>query len=77
MAEPTQFPQANMEWQGQGDVGPLPVFRDPETGENISRWELTDEERIAVLETGTVWLRVWGQHPAVYVEGTYPFLEGE
>lgn len=76
MAEPVQFAQVNAEWQGPGDIGPLPTHQTDE-GENISCWELSAEEQIAVLETGKVWLRVWGHHPAVYVEGTDPFAGAE
>lgn len=73
MAEPVEFAEVNTTWYGEGDVAPLPVFRG-ENGENISCWELTAEEQIEVLQTGKVWLRVWGYHPAVYVEGTDPFV---
>ena len=73
MAEPTEFPQSNMEWHGEGDVGPLSVCHDETNGENISRWYLTMEERLEILETGVVWLHVWGPHPGVYVSGHNPF----
>ena len=72
MAEPLKFDQVNALWYGEGDIAPLPVHQ-TEDGENISCWELSAEEQIAVLETGRVWLRVWGQHPAVYVDGVAPF----
>ena len=74
MAEPVQFDQVNTSWYGEGDVGALPVFRDTDTGENISCWELSAEEQIEVLRTDKIWLRVWGNHPPVYLEGMDPFI---
>ena len=71
MATPSEFPEMNAKWTGPGDTGDLPVHRDSE--ESISRWELTAEEQVEVLSTGVVWLRVWGNHPAVYVSGESPF----
>ena len=75
MATPTEFPEMNMKWTGQGDVGDLPVHRNG--AENISRWELTAEELAEVQSTGVVWLRVWGNHPAVYVSGESPFTSND
>ena len=74
MAEPVQFPEANSQWYGAGDVGNLPVWRDLESGQSISCWELSAEEQMEVLATGKIWLRVWGQHPATALEGTNPFV---
>ena len=71
MAEPIEFPEVNCKWTGPGDIGDLPVFRD-ENGCNISCWELTAEEQVEVLNTGKVWLHVWGTHPPVAVSGTAP-----
>ena len=72
MAEPSKFPEANAEWVGEGGIGSLPAFR--EGVENISRWELTEEELVEVASTGVVWLHVWGNHPAVCVAGESPFV---
>ena len=77
MANPTEFSQFNVRWAGQGDVGDLPAFRDPETTENISCWELSAEEIVEVLSTGKVWLHVWGSHPPVFVSGKTPFVTEE
>ena len=77
MAEPIRFPQVNSQWYGEGDIGALPVFRDVESGENISCWELTAEEQLEVLKTGKVWLRVWGNHPPVALDGEDPFKVGQ
>ena len=77
MAEPVNFDQANIYWYGEGEERPLPVFRDPVDMQNISCWELTAEEQTEVLETGKIWLHVWGNHPAVYVSGECPFEGGE
>ena len=75
MAEPVRFPEANTQWIGRGDVGPLPAFRDEAQGLSISCWELSAAELREVLDTGKVWLHVWGQHPAVYVTAEQPFEE--
>ena len=71
MAEPKEFPQANVRWVGEGDIAPLPAHRDGD--ENISCWHLSMEERLHLLETGEVWLHVWGRHPAVCVSAESPF----
>ena len=73
MAEPTEFPEANTRWSGQGDTGDLPAYRDAGTGVNISCWVLSADEIVEVRKTGRVWLHVWGQHPPVYVSGESPF----
>ena len=73
MAQPTRFPEANAVWEGPGDVGDLPAFR--EDALSISCWELSAEELREVLDTGKVWLHVWGQHPPVYVTAEQPFEE--
>lgn len=76
MANPIDFGQANFSWFGPGDIAPLPVHRDDE-GTNISCWELSAQEYIEVLQTGKIWLTVWGDHPAVNITGQDPFVEGE
>ena len=75
MAEPVEFTEQNTVWSGQGDVEELPVFRDIDSGENISCWRLNPSEIAEVQRTGIVWLRVWGTHPPVYVHGDHPFAE--
>ena len=76
MAQPTRFPEANAVWEGPGDVGDLPAYRDEDEGLSISCWELSAAELVEVLNTGKVWLHVWGHHPAVSVMGETPFEEG-
>ena len=71
MAQPSEFPEMNAKWTGEGDVADLPVYR--QGVENISRWELSVDEYQEVLKTGVVWLRVWGVPPAVCVSGESPF----
>ena len=77
MAEPMDFPQADSTWTGSGDVGNLRTCSSPDTTENISCWQLSEEERAEVLVTGIVWLHVWGKHPAVFVSGVSPFIATE
>ena len=72
MAEPIEFQYANAKWTGEGDVGDLPVYRNGT--ENISCWHLTMEERMEILSTGVIWLHVWGDHPAVGVSISSPFI---
>ena len=74
MAEPVEFDEQNTTWIGQGDVDELPAFRDIASGENISCWRLNPAELAEVQRTGVVWLRVWGVHPPVYVDGFHPFI---
>ena len=72
MAEPTTFPEQTMTFAKQpGDDGPLPAYRDAEV--SISKWELSAEEIVTILETGVVWLHCYGVQPTVYVSGDYPF----
>ena len=72
MAKPVEFPEVNVRWFGEGDVGGLPAYRDEQC--SISCWKLGWRERIWLLLIGRVWLHVWTkQHPAVYVSGDYPF----
>ena len=74
MAEPVTFEHVNTRWIGQGDIGPLPVC--DTGGVKISKWELSAEEIVQVLETGVIWLHVWADvHPAVSVSAEYPFAE--
>ena len=76
MAEPTNFEFVNEYWYGSGDVGELPVQEVQGTYEQISCWQLTDEEIDEIVRTGKVWLHVWAPiHPAVSVNGTSPWKE--
>jgi hypothetical protein len=80
---PTTFPQANGTLGGgpaerygtADDVVDLPVHR---TGaEIISCWRLSWRERLAVLLSGRVWLRVLAArtHAPVAVDADSPFEE--
>ena len=74
MARPIKFPEVNVNWWGQGDVGDLPAYRDEEG--SISCWHLGWRERIRLLLTGRVWLHVYGkQHPPVNVGAEDPFYD--
>lgn len=57
-----------------GDVGDLLVHRSGE-GKIISKWRASWRERLAVLFTGHVWLRVSADdtHPPVGLEGRSPW----
>lgn len=74
MATPREFDRSNMTWKGPAPgIGDLPAFR--EGDETISCWQLTPEERDEIAEEGVVWLRVWGRHPPVAVEGISPWAD--
>ena len=77
MATPVNFGEKTVDWIGPGDIGSLPAYRNENTGENISCWELTAEELAEVQRTGKVWLHVWGVHPPVCVSGESPFAVQE
>jgi hypothetical protein len=79
--KPTNFPEANGTLSGgpgadyghDGDVADLPVHRSQ--GQVISCWTLSWRERLRVLWSGRVWLRVLARssHPPVLVEAELPF----
>ena len=77
MAEPVRFSESNFVWRGwkgsdgEPDVGDLHAWSDGR--EQISCWRLSWRERLAVLFSGRVWLRVIGRQPPVCVEGSNPF----
>ena len=72
MAEPIDFEQAQARLVGPGDTGPLPVYQ--ADGVSLSCWKLTREEVQYVIDTGKVWLRVWGTpHPPVNVSADDPW----
>lgn len=85
MGKPIDFPESNFTWRGWTEaegrpaVADLPVWHDRPAGKgqvtrSVSCWKLTWTERLCVLFTGRVWLSVLGRHPAVKVQGDYPFL---
>jgi hypothetical protein len=77
--KPKKFPEANMLLKAppglEDEVSDLTVFKN----ENviISCWELNEEEKKQVQETGTVWLGVMSQTtmPPVYIMVQSPFEE--
>ena len=72
MAQPTTFPEQTMTWADMpGDHGPLPAYLDEEV--SISKWELSAEEIVAILESGAIWLHCYGTQPRVYVGAVHPF----
>ena len=77
MAQHIDFEQANFTWQGDGeDVNDLRAFvHRLENGqvETISLWKLTPEEIFEIVQTGQVWLRVFGYQPPVSVQAHTPF----
>ncbi len=53
---PVKFPECNAVYgEGQPDYKPLPAYRSP-GGEVVTCWELTEEEKKRVAETGQIWL---------------------
>jgi hypothetical protein len=55
MAHPVNFPEANATYESTTKgVGDLPCFSDDEM--IISCWELSEEERKQVVDTGRLWL---------------------
>ena len=79
MGQPVDFKQSNFVWKGwpkseeRDEVLDLPSFK--YGNETISCWELTWKEKLSILFTGRVWLRVFGRQPPVLVEGTCPFIK--
>lgn len=63
---------SRMVWQGPTpDVADLVVRIDPEVGMSTSVWDLTFNERAAILDGARVILNVYGRHPivALSIEG--------
>ena len=71
MATPISFPEANRQWVGPGDTGPLPSYTTEETV--LSCWKLGWKERFYALFSGKAWLTVWGRQPGVNVTCEDPF----
>ena len=74
----TDFPEATAKLlppEGEEEnVYPLPIWRHPEGGMVISKWEMTWRERIACFWNGHVWFHSWrNTHPPVTIETTFPF----
>lgn len=75
MAKPIKFDEANATFVADG-CGDLPAYEHGEEGDEqvITCWKLSGEELMEILQTGKVWLRVWGNaQPPVQVTGLYPF----
>lgn len=54
--EPLKFPECNATFgEGQPQYKPLPALLFPD-GQVITCWQLSDEEKARVAETGQIWL---------------------
>jgi len=54
--EPVKFPEVNASFgEGQPQYKPLPVLLSPD-GQAVSCWQLSEEEKARVAETGQIWL---------------------
>ena len=77
MAQGQDFPESNFTWGGGSpNVDDLRAHRYQQDGipVNCSCWKLTPEEIFEIVNTGVVWLHVWGnKHPPVLVIGHSPF----
>jgi hypothetical protein len=64
VAEPVDFPEANLLLVGPegSDIVPLPVLR--HEGRIVSCWRLSPQDLRRVVETGEVWLSVWSGETA-------------
>ena len=78
---PVRFPQVNTELtppkgMSEDECTTLPVFCD---GEHvISCWEFNGDELMEILQTGRVWLWIWGKtQPPAVVATDDPFKEEE
>ena len=82
MGVPIKFPGYNRDLWVPGDAGsecPAYQYHD-DKGESIfiTKWQLTEEEIREIVQTGVVWLHVWGKgHPVVNVGGESPFMSEE
>ena len=77
MAHGIDFEQSNFTWGGGSeDVDDLRAHLYKQDGIPVtcSCWKLTKEEIFEIVNTGIVWLHVWGaKHPPVLVMGHSPF----
>lgn len=54
---PKKFDEVNVVMgEGQPEYKPLPAHRNPETGEVIMCFSLSEEEKARVQETGEIWV---------------------
>lgn len=54
--KPVKFPEVNATFgEGQPQYEPLPVLLFPD-GQAVSCWQLSEEEKARVAETGQIWL---------------------
>ena len=75
---PTKFPEATnvlLPPEGQEDeVNELPIWRHPEGGMVISKWQLSWREKLSLIFGGHLWFVCWGDtHPPLTLETRYPF----
>lgn len=58
---PIDFEHANITFaKDQPEYKPLPALRlDGDEGQVITCWQLSDEEKAKVMETGLIWLNQW------------------
>ena len=82
MARPIDFPESNVVWKGypaegnRPEVEDLPVLR--EGNHSVSCWELTEEERAVVAETGLMYAIVLtAKHPPIALTPIKPFAKPE
>jgi hypothetical protein len=81
MAEPTTFPQANLELirpatMTAEECSSLPVYRSAEPQAFISCWRPTAEDLERLVRGGAIWVRVIGSsHPPIAVTTENPFGE--
>lgn len=54
--KPVKFPEVNAIFgEGQPQYEPLPVLLSP-NGQAVSCWQLSEEEKARIAETGQIWL---------------------
>ncbi|MHA1185935.1 MAG: hypothetical protein ACTSSK_03535, partial [Candidatus Heimdallarchaeota archaeon] len=75
--KPIEFPQMNTQHvlDGCGDL-PTHVIQGDENfpPQIISCWQLSEQEKLKIQQTGRIWLNVWGQgQPPVSLEVLDPF----
>lgn len=75
--KPTEFNEQNKVFtapSGMANCVNLPVFQDDT--QIISCWEMTMDEKLALILNGKVWLGVCGQgQPPVWLSAQYPFVQ--
>lgn len=79
--KPVEFAEANMvltppQDVSEEDCGRMHAYKTGD-GRMISCWELSGTEMMNLLQSGRIWLHVWGEkHPPVAVEVDSPFIGG-